>query len=396
MSPALGTVSAGDYIVVKLVTNSTAPCVPEEFSRTQSPITEHAPNSVTHERNKDKKLMTQKILEHTNKIIHLLTGEVPIKCDDVAVFFSVEEWEYIERHKDLYKNIMENHQTLGSLEKCRGGPTARMEKPFPLWENHHLTSNTSKGQKRGQEEHEQGDGSMSRKSHAGCHSPVKIMTKKSSLCEEENLIDSHISTLKEDTGTDCVSSLKCGKGNINAHPMPNNLSVKQYKCSECGVNFNNESSYITHQRTHTTARLYNCSGCKKCFTINSNLVNHQTIHKKECLFVCCECGKQFCSKSSFVKHQRIHIRKKIFPCSECGKFFSTKSHLVEHKKIHSGVKPFACSQCGKCFLRKSALLSHQIIHTVNNIFVCLKCGKRYTRKLHLVKHQRSHTENYTL
>ncbi|XP_077113100.1 gastrula zinc finger protein XlCGF66.1-like [Ranitomeya variabilis] len=100
-----------DYTVVKKTSSDRCQDpVSEGWGRPLSPITGPPPHPLIHEDIND-----QKILELTYKMIELLTGEVPIRCQDVAVYFSMEEWEYLEGHRDLYKNaIMEVPQPLTS------------------------------------------------------------------------------------------------------------------------------------------------------------------------------------------------------------------------------------------------------------------------------------------
>ncbi|XP_075430395.1 uncharacterized protein LOC142468108 isoform X2 [Ascaphus truei] len=380
-----------DCIVVKKhgerVTDSSSPCVPEGFCRTQRPIMDHPTNSLIHERSNDKKLMSEKILELTNKIIHLLTGEVPIKCEDVAVYFSMEEWEYLEGHRGSYKDVMENNQNLSSLDGSMSRNTpAGCHTPLcsPGCVNDDNRVITS----------DQGENTLRQnKSSKRLRNTVTIMAKESTSCEEGNLTASHTDTLREHTGTEFAATriTECDKGNANAQKTYKNLSVMKYKCSDCGNNFKSKSAYTIHQRTHTTVRRHKCSECHTCFSTKGQLVRHQIIHTGEKQFVCSECRKCFSSKGSLNTHRKIHTGEKPFVCSECGKCFRSKDNLNMHRKIHTGEKPFVCSECGKCFISNSHLVQHWAIHSGEKPFVCSECGKCFSSKNSLHMHRKSHT-----
>ncbi|XP_073519201.1 uncharacterized protein [Phyllobates terribilis] len=412
-----------DYILVKKTSSERYQVhVSKGWERPLSPITGPPPHPLIHEDINDRK-----IVELTYKMIELLTGEVPIRCQDVTVYFSMEEWEYLEGPKDLYKDVMmEVPQSLTSpdLSSKRTTPE-RCPRPLlphdckqedPNVPQDHqgedLTHiNTTETYVRGDEwckeeipTYDYPD-DCTRRSEGQLTSSI---FKSDDLEIPQDTIEVNAITpdipsslhskdlssdpLKHVLSSDSLPTTKENQSHKISHKKEIAPKTKKpFSCSESGKCFTEKSSLIRHQITHTVEKPFSCSECGKCFSRKSVLVAHKRIHTGEKPFSCSECGKCFFQKAHLDRHQRIHTGEKPFSCTECEKCFNQKSDLVEHQRTHTGEKPFCCSECGKCFSRKSVLVEHKRTHTGEKPFSCSECEKCFNQKSDLVEHQRTHT-----
>ncbi|XP_066461261.1 uncharacterized protein [Eleutherodactylus coqui] len=346
-----------DYTVVKKT--SSAGCrapVCDGWGRPLSPISGPPPHPLIHE-----DINVQKILELTNKMIELLTGELLYPQKDLT---DINATEMDVRVKQEFKEEIPTDDypddSIGSSEGCLLFVDCKAE-----------------------------DCGITQVTY---EEPTIIPNISPALHSKDPSSDPLIQVPSTDSSQTDEQNESQRRGGIEQSVIS---SDRPYSCFECGKCFAKKSNLVLHQRIHTGEKPYSCSDCGKRFSQKPNLVTHQKIHTGERPFSCSECGKFFIWRSHFVNHQRIHAEGQPFSCSECGKRFTAKSSLVKHQVIHTGEKPFACSECGKGFTKKSNLALHQRIHTGEKPYSCSDCGKSFAQKPNLVSHQRIHIREFT-
>ncbi|XP_069800333.1 oocyte zinc finger protein XlCOF8.4-like [Dendropsophus ebraccatus] len=392
-----------DYMVVKktgvYVPPSTHPIMSGVWTEIRSPIIVPPPTSLIYEKSNERK-----ILELTNKIVQMLTGEVPVRCQDVTVYLSMEEWEYLEGHRDQYKEVMmEDQPPLTPQDGSSNSPSPEnFPCPFKSQDDREENSNVPQDQQiddliivkveetEDDEEYYGGD-LPSRKTEAsgsvctdaprslGCSplpssSDCEANSNKAQNVYGQQFITINFPSLLNGDLVPVPSTFMQPLADQSqiVHQLPGPEGEKEknnpknegrFPCGECGKSFAMRSNFLEHLKVHTVEKPLSCTICGKCFKRKSDLVRHQKTHTGEKPFLCSECGKRFAIKSNLFAHHRIHTGERPFPCPVCGKCFIQKSDLVVHQIAHTGEKPFGCTVCGKCFNRKRSLVRHQRIHT---------------------------------
>uniref|UniRef100_A0A8C5WGD3 C2H2-type domain-containing protein n=1 Tax=Leptobrachium leishanense TaxID=445787 RepID=A0A8C5WGD3_9ANUR len=426
-----------DYIVVKKPDDHDADNrthVLEELCRTQSPGMEFTTPFPFHDG------VDKKILDLTNKIIDLLNREVSLRCEDVALFFSVEEWQYIEGHKDVYKNIiMEDHKPPGSY----GEPEDRF---IPA---KFISSSSPESAKKDDfvfKSKKAGDVLVGKASK----NPYKQVGKgigKMSLCVDVDLSDLYVPSaysltkyptsdvveepaLSEDcniyipvdhmqsgyTSADAIHESAYGGYLFDAGIYTSSKHTKYHMSTKDEPITSDVERYLSQpdmyrplgqsQKEYTSAHIKEesasfeelsddnmaeysfpsleeeISGEEISLGINS--VMSQTLPE------CSSYNESYGKVSSDT--QRLNIKTPVSSLFEVGKQFIYDSVSASHHRSLHTQSLFPCLECQKCFVSMSDLTKHQRFHRQEKP-TCSQCGVCFTSHVQEVEHMVLHKRN---
>ncbi|XP_075042862.1 oocyte zinc finger protein XlCOF7.1-like [Mixophyes fleayi] len=303
---------------------------------------EHIASSVMKMSN-TKEQISEKILNHALEIIYLLTGEkyvivkkksphccshtqsgaVPVKCDDIAVYFSMEEWDYIKGHKQQYQDvIMETDSVSNTMEISK-----HLDLELPDLHNQDLDCVSIDGKlqyEMGKDKHELKDNNLETSAAMSAAETTKLNT----MGERHTATPLLHGAIKVEIPDEIPEDHMLG-GLTNNTSILGKVSSPLYRWDQNIWSISERIVCGSSNRSYSRPAMKPPGGGLYSQQSSFPALNPTPIEEKP--FRCIACGQLFKYKSSATRHYTVIHGVKPHQCNECGRRFSTKFKFVVHK-----------------------------------------------------------------